>query len=307
MSSLEIGLIGCGRWGKFVLRDLLALNCKVSVVARSELSKENAKAGGATKIVSAIAELNNVDAFVVCSTTTTHYQVILEIINRFGNKPIFCEKPVASSLTEARDLENRAPDNIFVMDKWRYHPGILALKDIVDNNSLGKVVGIQTVRVAWGSPHLDVDSIWILMPHDLSIVLEILGYIPDVTSAVADFNEDQVYGVTAILGKSPWVMSTVGARSIEYQRSVKLFCEYGVAELSDSYAEELIVVKSHENMNFDKPVVEKLALSKDMPLLEELKAFIKFVGGAKAPKSSLAEGVQIVQRISEIRKLAGIN
>ena len=49
---VKIGLVGCGRWGKHILRDLVALGCDVTVVARSTVSRERASSGGATRIVS---------------------------------------------------------------------------------------------------------------------------------------------------------------------------------------------------------------------------------------------------------------
>lgn len=306
MANLKIGLVGSGRWGKLVLRDLIKLNCQVTVVARSEESKKNALDAGAVSIVNSIAELKVIDGAVVCSSTITHYQVITELLNKFGNLPIFCEKPVTASLADALDLEKRAVDNLFVMDKWRYHPGILELKKIVSSEKLGKVIGIKTLRTAWGCPHTDVDPIWILLPHDLAIILEIIGYIPQVTKAVAEYFDNKVFGITAILGDKPWAITTVGSRSLDYKREVKLFFEHGVAELNDAYADELLIARSDRNFINGKPEIEKQILSKEMPLLEELSAFVKFIKGGTAPKSSISEGRLIVERISQIRELAGI-
>jgi len=59
-NKLSVGLVGCGRWGRFILRDLLSLGCCVTVVSSSEAGRENARAGGAKHIVENIGQLPQV-------------------------------------------------------------------------------------------------------------------------------------------------------------------------------------------------------------------------------------------------------
>lgn len=61
LSRKQIGLVGCGNWGKNILCDLVSLGCKVTVVARSEASIQRAQDFGATRVVSSVSQLPRVD------------------------------------------------------------------------------------------------------------------------------------------------------------------------------------------------------------------------------------------------------
>ena len=76
----RVALAGCGRWGRHVLRDLVALGCDVPVVARSEASRERARDGGAERIVGDFSELGAVDGVVVATPTATHAEVAEEAL-----------------------------------------------------------------------------------------------------------------------------------------------------------------------------------------------------------------------------------
>src|SRR5262245_44717467 len=71
-ASLRVGLVGCGSWGVNVLRDLQALGCEVTVVARSAETRQRATVGGARSVVNDIAALGSVDGVIVATSTPTH-------------------------------------------------------------------------------------------------------------------------------------------------------------------------------------------------------------------------------------------
>jgi predicted dehydrogenase len=176
MSKPAIALVGCGRWGAHILHDLVFLGCEVHVAANSTDSRERAAAGGAASFRERLEDLPTVGGAVVAVPTMWHADVIRRLAPR--DIPIFVEKPMTPDAEEARRLAATLPGRLFVMDKWRYHPGIEALRDIARSGEMGRVIGLSTWRLDWGSPHADVDAVWILAPHDLSIALEILGTSP---------------------------------------------------------------------------------------------------------------------------------
>src|SRR5205814_1063916 len=126
--KLHIGLIGCGRWGRHILRDLLILGCDVTVVSGSEAGRQDARDGGATEIVASVEYLPPVSGLVVATPTSTHAEVIESLLEL--NVPIFTEKPMTADRESAFRLARQAPNRLFVMDKWRYHAGIEMLRDI---------------------------------------------------------------------------------------------------------------------------------------------------------------------------------
>jgi predicted dehydrogenase len=301
----RIGLIGCGHWGKNILRDLVSLNCQVTVVARTNETKKTAKEGGANKIVNSISQLEKLDGYVVATPSTTHAKVINKLLDLFPNTPIYTEKPMTTDLNDAKSIYQKAPNHVFVMDKWRYHPGILELAKIAKSKELGEMVGLKLTRVGWGNPHDDIDTIWHLIPHEISISLEIIGNIPTPTHATADIVRGEPFGLIGNLGVKPWVNIQVSGRSLNRRREFTLYCQDGIASLQGGYDSYISIIKS-KDLDRKEPPTEKRPISEELPLIRELKTFIDFINGGPPPKSSAKEGAQIVETITKLRQLAGI-
>jgi predicted dehydrogenase len=299
----RVALVGCGRWGNHVLRDLLALGCDVPVVARSGESRERARELGATGIVASIATLPTVDGVVVSTPTTTHASVVEELLPL--GVPLYVEKPLTDDAASARRLAEAAPERLFVMHKWRYHDGIRALAEIARSGELGPVTALHTTRVGWGNPHGDVDGVWMLAPHDLSIVLEILGSIPEPRAATAERSAGVVTGLHALLGQDPPVAITVSIASPVRRREVRLVCRDGVAVLPDAYSDHVLVVRGELQRDVTR-IEERRPISGELPLERELRAFVEHLKGGPPPLSSAADGAAEVAAIGRLRELAGL-
>ena len=300
----HIGLAGCGNWGRFILRDLKSLGCRVTVAARSTRSRAFAAEFGADHVVPSIGELpSGADGFVVATPTALHHEAVAALV-AFG-RPVFVEKPLTNDLDSARDLESRAPGRIFVMDKWRYHPGVEALRDLARSKELGPVRYIQTLRLGWSNPH-EVDAGWILLPHDLAITLEILGYIPDPVSAFAEYQSSCLSGLSGVLGRDPAVSVEVSAARASTLRRISVCFERGAAVLEDSYSPEIRIRRLiHSSARKDDPE-ESRPLATELPLFRELRAFVDYLRGGSPPRSSAADAVRIVEVISGLRRLADV-
>lgn len=297
--SPRVGLAGCGRWGRHILRDLLSLGCEVPVVARSEASRDRAHDGGATEIVAEIAALREVDGVVVATPTSTHAEVVEEALAL--GVPVFVEKPLTADLASARRLAAAAPERLFVMDKWRYHPGVRELARIARSGELGAVVGIHSRRVTLGHRYSDVDTVWIHAPHDLVIAYEILGELPPPREAVPELVGGELAGLTAIFGHSPWLVIEVSTLAPAHRRELRLVCEGGVAQLDGGYAESVAVARAGA---IDADSVEHRPIEGELPLLAELRAFVEHLRGGPPPLSSAAEGVAIVEAVEATIALA---
>jgi predicted dehydrogenase len=303
-SSPRIALIGCGLWGRHVLRDLRELGCEVPVVARSAASVGRAIEGGASEVVPDVDALGAVDGVVVCTPTTTHAEVVERILHR--DVPTFVTKPLSDDVDAARRLVREGGEHIHVMHVWRFHPGIVELARIAREAELGEVCGVHSTRVGWGNPHGDVDGVWMLAPHDLSILLEILGAIPEPRAATVERSAGIVTGLVGLLGDvEPWATIDVSIAHPVRRREVRLVCGDGVAVLPEAAADHLLIARGTLQRDVTR-VDERRPIDRTMPLLLQLGAFVDHVRGGPSPRSSAQDGLAEVEAIARLRELARI-
>lgn len=303
VAATPVGVVGYGNWGRNIVRDLIALGAAVTVVARAETRRRAALDAGAARVVGAVDALpDDLDGLVVATPTVTHAEVTEQLIP-YG-VPIYVEKPLTCDAAEARHLAELAPDRLFVMHKWRYHPGIELLGEIARSGELGPVVGLRTVRLGWGNPHPDVDGVWILAPHDLSIALEVLGEIPEPRSAVAEIVGGKWAGIVGLLGDEPWFALEASTAHPVRRREIRLVCRDGVALVHDPYADHILVTRGEPNEGTREE--ERRQITTEFPLVRELRAFLEHLGGGPPPKSSAEEAVADVAAIERLRELASL-
>jgi predicted dehydrogenase len=300
----RISLVGCGRWGRNILRDLLTLGCEVAVADSSEEARDFARAAGAAIVVCRLESLPASDGIVIASPTSTHALTIEQALLR--GVPVFVEKPMTCDPRDAHRLLEIAEGRLFTMDKWRYHPGIEQLRLIADSGELGHPLGLHLQHAGWGQPHADVDVTWILLPHCLAIALELFGCVPPATYAFAERLNGQVVGLVGVLGPDPSISLEVSARSPVKRREFRLHCTEGVAWLDEGWTNHIKIARGTGLTGGDAPAVERRTVSGELPLLRELRAFGEYLDGAPPPRSSAEEGVLIVDRIHDLRRLAGL-
>ena len=294
--TLSIGLVGCGNWGRNILRDLRDCGARVSVVVPSQATRDRVLTLGAVAAVDSIGKLGAMDAYVVATPSSTHAQV-LDALLRHG-KPVFVEKPMTTDVASARRLAAAYDGRLFVMQKWRYHPGIERIRAEIAAGTLGDLQAIRIVRWGWGMPHPDLNSIWHLMPHDLAITQHWLGRVPPLRSVTV--TSPRCTGLVAQLGGGPDPLVTLemSIASPGYRRWFSAIGSKATMELQDSYSAE-ITVRRGDPVDMKAPE-EKIPLPDDMPLMTEIRAFLDHVRGGPPPISSAAADLPIVERLAEI-------
>jgi predicted dehydrogenase len=283
-----------------ILRDLIALGCRVSVADPHADSVAGMEAVIAT--ANAWSGLPPVDGYVVAVPTAKHAAVVGELLET--GLPIFVEKPLTNDRASAQALAAAGAGRLFVMEKWRYHPGVEALAAIAASSELGAVEQVVVRRLQWGYNHRDVDPVWILLPHDISILHEILGYGLRPIRASVERHDGAVVGITAELERARIEASI---RRAVYDRRLELVCEQGVAWLNDPYDDHISVFRDDGAAGFRTLAGERRPISTELPLLRELRAFADFLRGGPPPKASAAEGAATVALIAELRRLAGLD
>jgi predicted dehydrogenase len=201
---------------------------------------------------------------------------------------------------------NTVGDRLFVMDKWRYHPGVEMLRDLSRSGKLGEVLGLRLRRMGWSNPHTDVDASWILLPHDLTIALEILGRVPNITGATGIVTDGAVRAAwihADVSGVS--VASEISVEARHRERSIVVYGTEGTATLADPLADHIELLPLSVPFT-DPPTHKQISISMEFPLIRELRSFVDYLNGGIPSKSSAVDGAAVVASISRVRELIGL-
>ncbi|MDQ6925277.1 MAG: Gfo/Idh/MocA family oxidoreductase, partial [Candidatus Eremiobacteraeota bacterium] len=233
---MRIGLVGCGRWGANIARDLLAMGVQLEI------------ADPGTGAYASLHDLPACDAYVVATPSTSHAAVLEALLSH--GKPIYCEKPLGTKLRALEALPAAAHELVFVMDKWRYHPAIEELGRFVSGGTFGALCGVTTRRVDATHAHDDVDCTWILLPHELSIAREILGRAPVAVAASASFDRGEVVGLVSHLRAGDVsVVSTISTRWPARVRTVEVAFADGVAAFDLDDESAIVLTSGHDGIS----------------------------------------------------------
>lgn len=179
---INICLIGYGYWGKNLLRNLSQLSeCKVEFVCDS-----STKAHEQIKVlypdIKILEDYNevitnkNIDAVVIATPTYTHFDLAKKALEH--DKHVLIEKPFTTSTTEAETLIDLAVLNnkvLMVDHTFLYSGAVQKIKELVELDQIGSLKYFDSTRINLGLIQPDVNVLWDLAPHDLSI----LSYIHD--------------------------------------------------------------------------------------------------------------------------------
>lgn len=177
---MKIGVIGLGYWGPNLVRNFSALKEVEAVIAcdlrddRLQSIKSKFPAVNITKNYIDIIEGDS-DVVVIATPVSTHYPLAKQAL--LAGKHLWVEKPFTASIREAEDLIEIAEKNnlnIFVDHTFIYNGAVIKIKELMDNGELGKILYFDSERINLGLFQRDVNVIWDLAPHDLSIMTYLL-------------------------------------------------------------------------------------------------------------------------------------
>ena len=123
---------------------------------------------------------SNIDAIVIATPVSTHYQLAREAL--LHGKHVLVEKPLTASVREAEELVALAQEQQLVLmvgHTFEYNPAVNELRKLVQSGELGKIYCIEAERVNLGLFRSDINVIWDLAPHDISILLYLLDKKPE--------------------------------------------------------------------------------------------------------------------------------
>ncbi len=183
--DLRFGVVGWGYWGPKIARNLDTLpNGMVTMIADMDADRLASLAVSQPWIQTTTnAEdvfRSDVDGVIIATPVRTHYRLAKEAL--LHGKHVLVEKPLTANVAEAEELVLLAQEQrrvLMVGHTFEYSPAVNELRKLVQSGALGKIYCIEAERVNLGLFRRDINVIWDLAPHDISILLYILGKKPE--------------------------------------------------------------------------------------------------------------------------------
>ena len=187
---VTIGVVGAGGWGKNLIRNYYELDsaelrwvCDLDAGRRAAVQRQF-PARFETDDVQDLLDDPELDAVVVATTAPHHHPLARRALE--AGKDVYVEKPFTLSVEDARDLVRLGQENgrvVMVGHLLEYHPVVEKLKEMIDDGYLGEVRYIYSQRLNLGTIRGDENAMWNFAPHDISVILYLLGRSPSDVSA----------------------------------------------------------------------------------------------------------------------------
>jgi predicted dehydrogenase len=323
---VNIGVIGYGYWGPNLVRNfnqIKASNLTVCCELAEEKIAQIKQLYPKVKVTSdydRVIKNPDIEAIVIASTADTHYELAKKALE--ANKHVFVEKPLALNTYEAKELVELAKKSkriLMVGHLLKYHPAINYIKNYIESGGLGKIQYLYSQRLNLGKLRKDENALWSLAPHDISVILYLLGDkepievtargesyiqpgIEDVVFCSLHF-QDRVMAHIHISWLDPHKirkLTIVGSKKMavfddmESSEKVRIF-DKGVETNEDyrSYGEDL-------TLRFGDIVIPSIKMEE--PLRIECEHFISCILNGQKPLSDGEDGLRVVKVLEAAQK-----
>jgi len=201
---IRVGVIGCGYWGPNLVRNFVEIPTS-TVVAVADLNQKRLNhIQGCYPQIAVTKDYRDLfrlglDATVIATPPATHFRLARDAL--LHGLHVLVEKPLTLAGRDAQELIDLAKEHdciLMVGHTFVYNPAVRALKQIINSGEIGDIYYVDAVRASLGLFQPDLNVLWDLAPHDISILLYILGREPIGISArgitcVQDGIEDVAY------------------------------------------------------------------------------------------------------------------
>ncbi|MEX2015610.1 MAG: Gfo/Idh/MocA family oxidoreductase [Candidatus Hydrogenedentales bacterium] len=179
---LRVGLVGYGYWGPNLARNFAGNpECRLVRIAdmsdkRRKLAQSNFAGTDVVDDAARVTQADDIDVAVIATPVFTHYELAKAALQH--GKHVWVEKPMTSNSEQARELIDLADSKgvtLMVDHTFLFTGAVQEMKKLVDGDELGKLYYYDSVRINLGLFQHDINVIWDLAPHDLSIMDYLLG------------------------------------------------------------------------------------------------------------------------------------
>jgi UDP-2-acetamido-3-amino-2,3-dideoxy-glucuronate N-acetyltransferase len=305
----NVAVIGSGYWGKNLVRTFHNLGCLKAVCDLNEQALAEARDKYNVKTTQNIQDIlrdKDISAVVVAAPAAQHYAIVKEALR--ARKHVLVEKPLALRCSEGEELVELADSYkcvLMVGHILEYHPAVQELKRLIDSGELGKIQYIYSSRLNLGKLRTEENILWSFAPHDISVILSLLGERPVRVSS---------HGGTYL--NPPLVDTTLS--TLEFASGVK--AHIFVSWLHPFKEQKLTVVGSQKMAVFDdvqtsaklvvyshriswanrKPVAEKdagqaIAVPLTEPLRNECEHFLNSIRRREQPQTNGRSALRVLE------------
>jgi UDP-2-acetamido-3-amino-2,3-dideoxy-glucuronate N-acetyltransferase len=306
--NTKVAVVGCGYWGKNLVRVFSDLDALACVCDRDASRQAAAKVPASVTFTDSFADvLANPawNAVAIATPAATHYRMVREALE--AGKDVYVEKPLALRADEGAalvDLAQRTGRVLMVGHILLYHPAIVKLRALIDQGALGRVLYCYSNRLNMGLIRTEENILWSFAPHDISVLLHLLGEEPVAVEA----------GGQSYL--TPGVVD-VTLSTLKFKSGVT--AHIFVSWLHPSKEQRLVIVGSEKMAVFDDTAEQKLqlyphrvewsgrapravkadAIAVDLPqaepLKEECRHFLECVAQRRKPLTDGQEGLRVLR------------
>jgi UDP-2-acetamido-3-amino-2,3-dideoxy-glucuronate N-acetyltransferase len=178
----RVSVVGAGYWGRNLVRTFGQLGVLRTVCDASRECLDRLQVGDGVRLTTELDECigdPGITAVAIAAPAAAHYDVARTALT--AGKDVFVEKPLALTVEQGQQLVRLAAQAqrvLMVGHILRYHPAVCRLKELVDRGELGKVQYIYSNRLSIGKLRTEENILWSFAPHDVSVMLGLLGEMP---------------------------------------------------------------------------------------------------------------------------------
>lgn len=310
---VKIAVVGCGMWGRNIIRnaaslELLAGVCDLNHERASEFAKDFD-----TQALDFEAALSrkDIDGIMIATNANTHEALAIKALD--AGKHVYIEKPLCMSMAEAQRISAKAAETqkqVMVGHLIRYHAAFIELQKQVQSGAIGQLRHIQANRLAMGRIRSTESVLFDLCPHDLSLILSLVGHQPLAVSCAGASHI--THGIVDILSttlsfpKKVTAMMQTSWMSPYKEHRLTVSGTKGSLVFDDtkSWPEKLTLYQDNMSQAGDIFVVERaspiaLPVPESEPLKEEVNAFAHVCETGMPAPTDMAEALQ-VQEVLEM-------
>jgi UDP-2-acetamido-3-amino-2,3-dideoxy-glucuronate N-acetyltransferase len=306
---VNVAVIGAGYWGKNLIRNFFELGALRAICDNNELLNANYKEKYRDiPLVESYEEIltnTSIEAVVLSTPAATHFKLAQKALAQ--GKHVYVEKPLALKVEEGEQLVALAKEKdkiLMVGHILQYHNAVIKLKEIIDSGDLGRIQYIYSNRLSIGKIRTEENILWSFAPHDISVILMLLGEMPKTVYATGgNYLQQQVADVTLTTMDFPnGVNAHIFVSWLHPFKEQKLVVvgDKKMAVFDDVSKEKLLLYPHkiewlHRIPVASKAEAELIHVETSEPLKAECQHFLDCIQNGNIPKTDGNEGLRVLK------------